>query len=396
MSESKGIAYCQGRYMPIEEASIPILDPAFHKSDVVFDAVTVCDGVFFRLDDHMQRFHDSCAHVRLTAPLPDAEIRRIMAQCVHRAGFGDAIVYVLCTRGRYAGGAAFGDPRSSENELIAYAVPYYTIVPEPKVKSGAHLWIAGTRRAPDAAINQRCKNFNRMDLTAAHFEALDAGADQPVLLSTDGYLTEGPGFNVWIVRDGKALTPGENLLEGITRKTVFDLCQDIGIEAEATDLVAEDLEQANEAFISSSGGGVMPVVRVNDKPIGNGAPGITTGRLSDLYWSNAPMAGTGHRSPTCWRAKRSRRPAPGRRPFAHGSRPTAEERWRRRSGGPRSRPIASPSQTDSLWRVAHQASAPRRSSEAGVTEKSSPQPTTRPVSTPASASAPHSATATLS
>ena len=124
-----------------------------------------------------------------------------------------------------------------------------------------------------------------MDLTAAHFEALDNGADQPVLLSTDGYLTEGPGFNVWIIRDGKALTPGDNLLEGITRKTVFDLCQDIGLEAEAADLKAEDLEEAGEAFISSSGGGVMPVVRVNDKPIGNGAPGITTGRLSDLYWS---------------------------------------------------------------------------------------------------------------
>ncbi len=285
MSESKGIAYCQGRYVPIEEASIPILDPAFHKSDVVFDAVTVCDGIFFRLDDHMERFHASCAHVRLAPPLPDLEIRRIMAQCVHRAGYTDSIVYVLCTRGRYAGGVAFGDPRSSENELIAYAVPYYTIVPEPKTKTGAHLWIASTRRAPDAAINQRCKNFNRMDLTAAHFEALDNGADQPVLLSTDGYLTEGPGFNVWIVRDGKALTPGDNLLEGITRKTVFDLCRDIGLEAEAADLTAEDLEGANEAFISSSGGGVMPVVRVNDKPIGNGAPGITTGRLSDLYWA---------------------------------------------------------------------------------------------------------------
>ena len=107
----------------------------------------------------------------------------------------------------------------------------------------------------------------------------------PCCLSTDGYVTEGPGFNVWIIRDGKALTPGDNLLEGITRKTVFDLCQDIGLEAEATDLRPEELEEAGEAFISSSAGGVVPVVRVNDKPIGNGAPGITTGRLSDLYWA---------------------------------------------------------------------------------------------------------------
>ena len=285
MSESKGVAYCQGRYMPIEEASMPILDPAFHKSDVVFDAVTVCDGAFFRLDDHMARFHASCAHIRVTPPCPDAEIRHIMAQCVDRAGFTDSIVYVLCTRGRYAGGAAFGDPRTSTNELIAYAVPYYTVVAAEKVKSGAHLWIARTRRAPDDAINQRCKNFNRMDLTAAQFEALDSGADQPVLLSTDGHLTEGPGFNVWIIRDGKALTPGDNLLEGITRKTVFDLCREVGLEAEAVDLEPEDLEQAGEVFISSSAGGVVPVIRVNDEPIGNGAPGITTGRLSELYWA---------------------------------------------------------------------------------------------------------------
>lgn len=285
MSESKGIAYCQRRYMPIEEASIPLLDPAFHKSDVVFDAVTVRDGAFFRLDDHMARFYDSCAYIRVSPPHSDAEIRHVMAQCVDRAGFADSIVYVLCTRGRYAGGVAFGDPRTSTNELIAYAVPYYTIVAADKMKAGAHLWIAGTRRAPDAAINQRCKNFNRMDLTAAHFEALDAGADQPVLLSTDGHLTEGPGFNVWIVRDGKALTPGDNLLEGITRKTVFDLCAEIGLEAQAATLGPEDLERAGEAFISSSAGGVIPVVRVNDKPIGNGAPGIATGRLADLYWA---------------------------------------------------------------------------------------------------------------
>ena len=81
MSESKGIACCQGT-LHADRGGLDT-DPrsAFHKSDVVFDAVTVCDGVFFRLDDHMQRFYDSCAHVRLTPPLPDAEIRQIMAQC---------------------------------------------------------------------------------------------------------------------------------------------------------------------------------------------------------------------------------------------------------------------------------------------------------------------------
>ena len=284
MAESKGIAYCNGDYVPVDEASIPILDPAFTKSDVVFDAVSVWDGQFFRLDDHLERFRASCGFVRMKPPCDEDEIKHILAQCVARASFSRAVVYMLCTRGRYGGGIAFGDPRTCRNEFVAYSVPYYWVVPKERAQTGAHLWIAETRRAPDVAINQRIKSFNRMDLTRAQFEALDSGADTPVLLSTDGYLTEGPGFNVWIVQDGKALTPGDNLLEGITRLAVFDLCRELGLSAETADLNPEDLTDADEAFISSSAGGIFPVTRVNNRLIGNGLPGSISCRLSDLYW----------------------------------------------------------------------------------------------------------------
>ncbi len=284
MTELKGIAYQRGSYLPVEEASIPILDPAFTKSDVVFDAVSVWDGSFFRLDDHLRRFRASCDYVRMTPPCPEDEIRRILAQCVDRAGFSAAIVYMLCTRGRYGGGVAFGDPRTCENEFMAYSVPYYWVVPRERVETGTHLWVAETRRAPDAAINQRIKSFNRMDLTRAQFEAFDAGADAPLLLSTDGYLTEGPGFNLWILRAGKALTPGDNLLEGITRLTVFDLCREAGLGAETANLRPEELAEADEAFISTSGGGLIPLTRVNGRAIGDGKPGAATRRLGALYW----------------------------------------------------------------------------------------------------------------
>ena len=285
MSESKGIAYCGEKYIPVEKASIPILDPAFTKSDVVFDVISAWDGKFFKLEDHLARFHRSCDYIRVSPPVSDDEIRRIMAECVIRSGFDHAAVYILCTRGRYPGGTATGDPRMAENEFISYAVPYYWIVPKERVNTGAHIWIADTRRAPDAAINQRVKNYNRMDLTRAQFEALDAGADAPVLLSTEGFITEGPGFNVWILKDGKVLTPGENLLEGITRKSVFELCAEAGLDAEAVDLTEDDFKNADEAFISTTGGGIIAITMVNNKPIGNGAPGLTTGKLSDSYWS---------------------------------------------------------------------------------------------------------------
>ena len=217
-------------------------------------------------------------------PLSEDDIKAILARCVEKAGFSRSIVYMLCTRGRYGGGVAFGDPRTCRNEFLAYAVPYYWVVPKERIQTGAHLWLAETRRAPDVAINQRVKNFNRMDLTCAQFEALDAGADQPVLLSTSGYLTEGPGFNLWVVKDGRVLTPGENLLEGITRLTVFELCQIAGLEAAAADLKPQDLAAADEAFLSSSGGGIIPVTKVNNALIGDGKPGEISRRLRDLYW----------------------------------------------------------------------------------------------------------------
>ena len=284
MAHSQGVAYQGGHYLPISEATIPLLDPAFIKSDVVFDAVSVWDGDFFRLDDHIARFRKSVEYVYMTLPCSDDTIKRIAAQCVHRAGLSAALVYMLCLRGRYPEGVPFGDLRLCEQEFVACVIPYYSCVPEDRAQTGAHLWVAQTRRAPNAAINQRCKNFNRMDLTRAQFEALDAGADQPVLLSVDGLLTEGPGFNIWIVRDNTALTPGDNLLEGITRLTVFDLCRQIGFAAEATQLHPQDLEHAEEAFLSSTAGGIYPVTTVNNRPIGNGTPGRITCQLRDLYW----------------------------------------------------------------------------------------------------------------
>ena len=284
MTNSDGVAFCKGRFVPVGDACISVLDPAFTKSDVVFDAVSVWDGVFFRLDDHLRRYRESCRLVRMNPPLSDEEIKSILATCVDRAALARAIVYFLCTRGRYASGRITGDPRLCQNEFLAYAVPYYYSVPADRVSSGVHVWVTETRRAPDSAINQRVKNFNRMDLTRAQFEALDAEADVPVLLSTNGFLTEGPGFNLWLIVDGRALTPADNLLVGITRRTVFELCQTASIPAEAADLRRDDLERATEVFLSSTGGGIIPVTRVNGRLIGNGAPGLVSTRLGELYW----------------------------------------------------------------------------------------------------------------
>ena len=158
----ESVAFFEGRYMPLREAKISIVDPAITKSDIVFDVVSTTDRVFFRLDDHGHRFEISCRKIRVTLPVSGDEIKRISAECVHQSGFDDACVFMCGTRGLYRSGGVLGDPRDCDNGFYAYAVPYYYVVPRERIETGAHIWIAETRRAPNVAIDQTVKNFNRM------------------------------------------------------------------------------------------------------------------------------------------------------------------------------------------------------------------------------------------
>jgi branched-chain amino acid aminotransferase len=124
---------------------------------------------------------------------------------------------------------------------------------------------------------------------------LDAGADVAVLCGITGHLAEGPGFNVFFVKGGTIFTPAANVLEGITRKTVGELAREIGVAIEAGDYPADALRTADEAFISSTAGGIMPVTRVGGKILGNGNPGPISWRLHELYWSKREAGWLGTR-----------------------------------------------------------------------------------------------------
>ncbi|MBI2468224.1 MAG: aminotransferase class IV [Candidatus Rokubacteria bacterium] len=278
-----GIAFVEGSYVPAGEAKISIFDAGFTRGDAVYDTTSVWKGLFFRLDDHVGRFFRSCAAARLTCPHPAPQLKRILAECVHRAGLEDAYVQMIVTRGRFPD-LAERDPRLCRNRFVAYAIPYVWIFSPERQERGVHVAIAETRRTPAEAIDPRVKNFNWLDLERGLFEALDRGADTAVLCAPAGWLTEGPGFNLWLVKEGGLLTPCSNVLEGITRRTVFDLAAEVGIPAREADLVPDDLRRADEAFLSSTAGGIMPLARVDGRPLGSGRPGPVSTRLRALYW----------------------------------------------------------------------------------------------------------------
>lgn len=281
---AEGIVFTEGEYVPASEAKISIFDAGFTRGDAVYDTVSVWKHRFFRLDDHVARFSRSCAGMRLTCPHAPAELKRILAECVHRAGLDAAYVQMIMTRGRFPDRAE-RDPRLCRNKFIGFAIPYVWIFSPAKQEGGIHAVIAGTRRTPAEAIDPRVKNFNWMDLERALFEALDRGGDTAVLCTPAGYLTEGPGFNLFVVKGGALFTPRTNVLEGITRQTVFDLAAELGVATHQADLAPDALRSADEAFLSSTAGGIMPVSRVDGEPLGTGKPGPLTLRLRALYWN---------------------------------------------------------------------------------------------------------------
>lgn len=279
-----GIAYSDGQYIPVDELRLPVFDLGFLRGDAVYDTTSVWKGNFFRLDDHVARFLRSCAGMRLTCPHEPAAIKRILATCVRRAGVEDAAyVQMIMTRGMFPS-MDRRDVRLCQNRFMAYSLPYVWISSPEQQEAGINLAIVDNRRIPDEAVDQRVKNFNWMDMQRGLFQALDRGAQQAVLCTPAGLLAEGPGFNVFLIKNKQLQTPKGNMLEGITRQTVFDLAKEIGVPCTAADLRPEALREADEAFLSSTAGGIMPVTQIDGKPLGNGAPGILTTELRQRYW----------------------------------------------------------------------------------------------------------------
>ena len=227
-----GVAFIDGEYVAAHEARIPLFDLGFTRGDAVYDTVSVWKGRFFRLDDHVARFLRSCAGARLTCPHPPEELKRILAECVHRAGLEDAYVQMIVTRGEFVS-MTKRDPRLCRNRFVGFALPYIWIVPPERQEVGIDLAMVDNRRTPKEAIDPRVKNFNWMDLQRGLFEALDRGADMAVLCTPAGHLAEGPGFNLFVVKDGALSTPRSNVLEGMTRQTVLDLAGELGVPARA-------------------------------------------------------------------------------------------------------------------------------------------------------------------
>lgn len=282
MNTPPGIAYMDGEYMPMNEAKISVLDWGFLHSDATYDVVHVWEGRFFRLDHHLDRFLRSIEKLRLKLPVSREELTSILAECVKRSGHENAYVEMIMTRGN---SPTFSrDPRDAENRLICFAIPFGWILKPDERERGLNVAVSEITRIPPSSVDPRVKNYHWLDFVMALFDAYENDAENVVLVDAEGNLTEGPGFNIFVVKNGEIVTPDTGILEGITRRTAIDLAAELGYGLRTTAVPADALKNADEIFATSTAGGIMPITRVGGKAVADGKPGQMTRALIDLYW----------------------------------------------------------------------------------------------------------------
>ncbi|MEO1724211.1 MAG: aminotransferase class IV [Pseudomonadota bacterium] len=282
---SKGAAWQHGRIVPVGEASIGVTDWGLTHSDVTYDVVMVIEGAFFRLEEHLDRFEASMRALYLRPAEGRAEIRAALHAVVAASGLRWSYVSMVCSRGAPTVPGA-RDPRLCANHFFAWCVPYVHVIPKDVAARGAHLHVAErVRRIGEDAVDPRVKNYHWGDFTAGLFEAYEYGADTVLLTAADGTVAEGPGFNVFAVKDGCVLTPARHCLEGVTRLSVLEAAAEAGVATAVRDIPLDEFLEADEIFTATSGGGPVAVVRVGDRVYGNGAEGPVTARLREAYWA---------------------------------------------------------------------------------------------------------------
>ena len=282
---SQGAAWMAGRIIPISDAAIPVTDWGLTHSDIAYDVVPVWRGAFFRLNDYVDRFIASLTAGRYDIGMDHAEICDALNRMVAASGLQDAYVAMVAARGRNPVPGS-RDPRDCANHFYAWCVPYVHIVKPEAAEQGTSVWIAkSVRRIPADSVNPRVKNYHWGDFTSGLFEAKEHGFETTLLLDHDGNVTEGPGFNVFAVFGDRVVTSDHGVLHGITRRTVLEMCVEAGLQTETRPLPLQEFLEADEVFLSSSGGGVIPVSQIGVRVFSNGSAGPVASRLRQDYFT---------------------------------------------------------------------------------------------------------------
>lgn len=273
MAES--LVYINGELVPESEAKISVFDHGFLYGDGVFEGIRAYKGVVFKLREHIERLYDSAKFLRIEIPMSKEDLMEAILETVRRNGLSDCYIRVVVTRG--VGDLGLDPRKCSKPSIIIIARPMAPLLG----KRAVSLIISSVRRDGVDATNHQAKSLNYLNNILAKLEAINAGADDAVMLDSRGFVSEATGENIFIVKDGRIMTPPptSGILSGITRDCVIELAKSLGYEVVERELTPFELLTADEVFLTGTAAEIVPVESVNGRKIGEKIPGPITERL---------------------------------------------------------------------------------------------------------------------
>lgn len=271
------IVYLNGKFMPIEEAHVPVLDRGFIFGDGVYEVIPVYSKHPFRLAEHLRRLQYSLDKIRIDNPMNDAEWTRLIGEIIQRNAGEDQSVYLQVTRGVAKRDHAF--PKGVKPTVFMMSNPLVTPAPA-LVESGVPCITAQDYRW----LNCDIKSVSLLGNCLLRQLSVDAGAAETILFR-DGQLTEASASNVFVVRDGVLLTPPKDnlVLPGITYDVVLEIARTREFQVEVRAVSEAEVRDADEIWVTSSTKEVLAVTTLDGKPVGDGRPGPLFRRMHALY-----------------------------------------------------------------------------------------------------------------
>jgi branched-chain amino acid aminotransferase len=287
----KLMIYIDGQLVPETEAKISVFDHGLLYGDGVFEGIRFYKGRVFRLEQHIRRLFDCAKSILINIPMTRNEMIKATCETVAANKLEDGYIRLVVTRGVGPMGLS---PYKCPRPSVIIIASTITLYPKEAYETGLTMATCATRRPSHDILSPQVKSLNYLNNIMAKVEAIQAGAEEGLMLNDVGLVAECTGDNIFIIRDGVISTPPltAGALDGITRGVVFEIARELGIPIRERDLSRHDVFTADECFLSGTAAEVIAAVKLDQRSIGSGKPGALTQKIIARFHELTSTTGT--------------------------------------------------------------------------------------------------------
>lgn len=274
--------YLNGEFVSKENATISVYDHGFLYGDGIFEGIRIYNGNIFKCKEHLDRLYDSARSIMLDIPLTYEEMEQALIDSVNKNELQNGYIRLVVSRG--AGNLGL-DPRRCPKPNIVIIVEQLALYQEEDYVNGLKIVSVSTRRNIPDALNPKIKSLNYLNNIMVKIQANLAGVGEALMLNSQGFVAEGSGDNIFIVKKGVVTTPPSYIgaLEGITRAAIMDICLKVGYTLKEEPFTLHDVYVADEVFMTGTAAEVIAVREVDARIIGSGKAGPITTHLLEEF-----------------------------------------------------------------------------------------------------------------